>query len=341
MYRLAELDADSAGMVRVIDYFDALVRHGADATSLLRASAALADCVVGIETTGKVGSRDVLRCDRRGQWSPLPQLAPTTAKDIVLGDVVAGRVWIERPGEKLPLDDMLVDRMALTAASILQPRRPLTDTEQTRNLLFPVDEFAVLTACAALRIEPSTAVRVLVSTMAGGVRLPMSADPAPGRSTGIEMAGEHLDLVLDSRLRESELYQAAATHSACVGISLAAKASDAHLLVGTARFARSQTSERTPVVYADDLGALVLLTPGPRIDHARIPDIVRALELSKSESGIELLATLRVYLRSGTLRAAADSMHCTTAVWRTGSPSCRIMSGSASMRSRIGRAQWP
>ena len=28
MYRLAELDADSAGLVRVINYFDALVRHG-------------------------------------------------------------------------------------------------------------------------------------------------------------------------------------------------------------------------------------------------------------------------------------------------------------------------
>lgn len=309
MYRLAELDADSAGLVRVIDYFDALVRHGADTASLLRASAALADCVVGIETSGKFGSLDVRRCDPRGQWSPWPQLAPTTAKDIVIGDVVAGRVWIERSGDHLPLDEMLVDRMALTAASILQPRRPLTDAEHTRNLLLPMDEFAVLTACASLRIDPSAPVRVLVSTLVGGARLPISYEATPGQATGIEIDGDHLNLVLDSRLSTPELAEAAASHGARVGISLAVKASEAHRFLGTARFARSQASDCTPVVNADDLGALVLLASGPKIDHTRIPDVVHALDLRESDTGLELLATLRVYLRSGTLRAAADSMH--------------------------------
>lgn len=309
MYRLAELDADSAGLVRVIDYFDTLVRHGADIASLLRASATLADCVVGIETSGKFGSRDTRRYDPRGQWSPWPQRTRTTAKEIVIGDVVAGRVWIERLGDRVPLDEMLVDRMALTAASILQPRRPLTDAEHSRNLLLPMDEFAVLTACTALRIDPSTCVRVVVTKSGADPRLSVFADATPGRATGVEIDGDSLRLILDpgpSRPISSDGNTARLTYA---GISLASKASEAHLVIGTARFARDQASKCTPVVNADDLGALVLLAPGPKVEHVRVKDMTNALGLQTSETGVQLLATLRAYLRCGTLRATADSMH--------------------------------
>jgi len=307
MYRLAELDADSAGLVRVIDYFDALVRHGADTVALMRASAILANCVVGIETTGKSGNLDVRRCDPHGAWSPQPERLPSVTKDVVVGDTVVGRVWIERQGEQLPLDEMLVDRMALTAASILQPRRSLTDAEHTRNLLVSADERVVLAACASLRIEPSTMVRVLVST-GGGLAIPGEA--ALGRATSIELDGDHLALVLDAHLpQQLPVFTAAATSTRTrAGVSLAARASEIHLLVASAQFARSQTSESAPVVNADDLGALVLLAPGPKVGHERIPDIVHALALRGSESGGELLETLKVYLQAGTLRAAADAM---------------------------------
>ncbi|MFJ5956328.1 helix-turn-helix domain-containing protein [Paenarthrobacter sp. NPDC092416] len=307
MYRLAELDADSAGLVRVIDYFDALVRHGADTVALMRASAALANCVVGIETTGKSGNLDVRRCDSRGNWSPQPVRPRTVMKDIMIGDAVVGRVWIERIGDQLPLDEMLVDRMALTAASILQPRRPLTDAEHTRNLLVSVDQVAVLTACASLRIEPSTTVRVLVSS---GEGLAIPREAAPGRATGIEMDGDHMGLVLDSYLplHLPELAAAASAAHARVGVSLAAEASEIHLLVASAQFAKCQTSGATPVVSADDLGAMVLLAPGSKVGQERIPDMVRALEVRSSEHGVELLETLKVYLQSGTLRTAADAL---------------------------------
>ncbi|MEU2001695.1 helix-turn-helix domain-containing protein [Rhodococcus sp. NPDC019627] len=309
MYRLAELDADSAGLVRVIDYFDALVRHGADTASMLRASAALADCVVGIDISGWSGSSEPRRCDPRGRWSPQPRLAPSASKDVVVDDVVVGSVWIERSGASLPLDDMLVDRMALTAAIILQPRRVLTDAEHTRNLLFPMDELAVLTSCAALRIEPSTPVRVLVYTAGGGARLPLPGELAPGRSTEIEVDGDSLMLVAESFVPTPEFADVARSRSVQVGLSLASAASDANTLVGTAKFARSQASEPEPIGNADDLGALNLLIGGQSLAHAAIPDLVHAAELRDSEQGSELLATLRVYLRSGTLRAAAESMH--------------------------------
>ncbi|MFF2028636.1 hypothetical protein ACFVW2_43560, partial [Streptomyces sp. NPDC058171] len=94
-----------------------------------------------------------------------------------------------------------------------------------------------------------------------------------------------------------------------IGISLAATASTIHLYVGSAYFALSQTSDEQRFVDAAELGALNLLAPGNSLAHESIPDLIRAHELTDTESGAELLSTLRVYLRSGTLRAAADRMH--------------------------------
>ncbi|MCD2107163.1 helix-turn-helix domain-containing protein [Rhodococcus erythropolis] len=315
MYRLAELDADSAGLVRVIDYFDALVRHGSDTASLLRASAQLADCVVGIEIVEHGRSKKNLRrCDPRGQWSPEPQFPPSMARDITVDDEVLGRVWIERPGAHLPLDEMLVDRMALTAAIILQPRRLPTEAEHTRNLLFPMDELAVLTSCAGLGIEPHTPVRVVATkavsdTADGTAHLVISQDCTPGKAAGIEADGEYLNLVAGSFAPTPELSEAALSSSIRAGISLAASASEVNTILSTARFARAQASATTPIVNAEDLGALNLLAPGSHIDHSRIPDLVLAKEIGNTKQGLELLETLRAYLQSGTLRAAADAMH--------------------------------
>ena len=204
--------------------------------------------------------------------------------------------------------------MALTASIILQPRRLPTEAEHTRNLLFPMDELAVLTSCAGLGIEPQTPVRVMatkaVSDTAGGTaHLVISQDCTPGKAVGIEADGEYLNLVAGSFAPTPELSESALSSSIRAGISLAASASEVNTILSTARFARAQASATTPIVNADDLGALNLLAPGSHIDHSRIPDLVLAEEIGDTKQGLELLETLRAYLQSGTLRAAADSMH--------------------------------
>jgi len=134
------------------------------------------------------------------------------------------------------------------------------------------------------------------------------ADPANpigrtvGRSTSVSVDGEQLFLISDQIARSPN-------PSTIMGISLPVPASDAHRYVDNARFARSQACETDPVVIADRFGALNLLRMQ---DHpllrSNIPDLKHAQELMDCASGRELLDTLRVYLRCGSLRAAADTI---------------------------------
>lgn len=300
MYRLAELDADSAGLVRVIDYFDALIRHGADTTAMLRASAALADCVVGIDVVGTSGGhRQRARCDPKGRWLTQAAGERSAAKDVVVDDVVMGSVWIERAGPALALDDMLVDRMALTAAVILVPRHSPSAAEHTRSVLFPVDDIALLSSLTALHIEPTDRVRVAMSAADSP---PGPASPTAGRSVPITVD----DHVLYLLTNEPPAPPVGCSH---LGVSLALRADDIHRHLGNARFALAQASEYRPVVIADRLGALNLLDRGSSLTLSDVPDLVRANELRATPHGRELLGTLRAYLGSGSLRATADRTH--------------------------------
>ncbi|WP_255182704.1 helix-turn-helix domain-containing protein [Rhodococcus sp. WWJCD1] len=300
MYRLAELDADSAGLVRVIDYFDALIRHGADTSAMLRASAALADCVVGIDVVGTSGGhRQHARCDPKGRWLTQAVAERSETKDVVVDDVVMGSVWIERAGPALALDEMLVDRMALTAAIILVPRHIPSAAEHTRAVLFPMDDIALLSSLTALHIEPTARVRVAIAAAGSPTETSM---PTAGRSIPISV-DDHAMYLLQGEP------SAALVGSGCVGVSLALTASELHRHLGNARFALAQAGELEPVVIADRFGALNLLAKGNTLVISDIPDLVRIAELRTTTHGIELISTLRTYMGSGSLRATADRMH--------------------------------
>ncbi|MDF0531780.1 helix-turn-helix domain-containing protein [Tsukamurella sp. 8F] len=294
MYRLAELDADSAGLVRVIDYFDTLVRHGGDVAAMLRAAAALADCTVGVDVSGFPGVKPA-RCDERGRWQPHEERKPSTSADVVVSDHVVGTVWIERRGPALPLDEMLVDRMALTTAIILAPRSAPTAADHTRDLLFPMDDVSALTACSALGLGPDSAVRVAATDQV--------------RTKGIAPAGRSCAIAVDGTVLIVVSADVDSKTSARVGLSLSAPAAEIAGYVDNARFARAQATADNPVVLADELGALCLIAPGRAVPREAVPDLARATELARTPHGAELVDTLRVYLASGTLRSAAERIH--------------------------------
>ncbi|WP_240523938.1 helix-turn-helix domain-containing protein [Gordonia polyisoprenivorans] len=313
MYRLAELDADSAGMVRIIDYFDALLRHGADVTELLRASAVLADCVVGIRANGLV----TRRCTPRGEWRrPLEASAATTSRDIVLDDHCIGTVWIEGPGTALPLDEMLVDRLALTAAAIIRPHRAQSDLEQSAALLNADGAATALDACSALDVDPTLRARVVSladptdqSDHVAHVAQRLARQLSPGRLTAVATDRDHLVVVTDLDETVAALSADPAARTVACGASLESDVATLHRWVGTARLAQKHCGTTNMVFCADEIGALnLLLTVAPESLSA-IPDVARCDYVRQSKNGADLLDTLRVYLQVGTLRDTAEQMH--------------------------------
>lgn len=124
--RLSSLDADAAAAVRVIAHFQALLSGGGVAHEVLvRSTAALAGCPAGLAPARPAG----------GGESPAVRFGPDGAELPAgageAGDGVSGRrsvapagcVWLERDGGPGPLDDLVLEWLALAAG--MSPPRPV------------------------------------------------------------------------------------------------------------------------------------------------------------------------------------------------------------------------
>jgi hypothetical protein len=108
--RLSQLDSEAGGAVRVVMFYDTLMRRRVDLPALARASAGLAECLAGLRlhATGQT-----IRMSPDGRPAPGgPSPASTTAPITLDGEEI-GTVWLERPGPPGPLDDLLLDRLAI------------------------------------------------------------------------------------------------------------------------------------------------------------------------------------------------------------------------------------
>ena len=108
LLRLSALDADAAAAVRVIAHFEALLGSGVlDAAALVRSTAGLAECPAG----WRPADGETLRFGPDG--IPAAGEPPFFSGELDLGP--AGRVWLERPGRAGPLDDLVLEWMAIAA----------------------------------------------------------------------------------------------------------------------------------------------------------------------------------------------------------------------------------
>jgi hypothetical protein len=116
LLRLSALDADAEAAVRVIAYFDRLVESGATTREAVRATAALAECAAGwADATGAT-----YRVAPDGAELPA-ETAGEPSRSVPVDPAGAGaaggnaaRVWLERAGGSAPLDDLVLERLALT-----------------------------------------------------------------------------------------------------------------------------------------------------------------------------------------------------------------------------------
>ncbi|UOX91888.1 helix-turn-helix domain-containing protein [Amycolatopsis sp. FBCC-B4732] len=300
LLRLSGLDADAENAVRVIGFFDRLITARADLDTLVRTTADLAGCPVGVHAPGRGLS---LRAAPGGEVSA-PGTAPTGSAVRSLEGGVA--VWVARAGAPLPLDDMLLERFAIATAILLEhsgvPTPELGDPALVELAL--TEDAGTAERSRALHLlgfGPSARLRVL-ATVGGEV-------PA-GRSA--LLGNVRAVLVADApRSPAGSGAQATATPAGHrVGVGPVVPAIEVARSWAAARTALKFTSDGDPVVSWERLGSLAAfegaLSPA---GLAELAD-VRALDRLAAEThGEDTLAALEALCATGSARKAAAVLH--------------------------------
>ncbi|MFD1933312.1 MULTISPECIES: PucR family transcriptional regulator [Nonomuraea] len=296
--RLSHLDPHIEGAIRVVAFYDTLMRRRVDLPALARASAGLAECVAGIRLSG---TGRVIRMAPDGREASAPPSPASTTAPITLDEEKIGTVWLERPCPPSPLDEVLLERLAIAAAAVVERYGPARTTMADPALVELVisadsDEAARARALRLLGFAADLPVRVLA------VRSRLPLDQIGG-------------LVCPAR-------QVKAAPLADVGVILATTVDLARFPAGVragvgaagspdrswrqARTALRFTTPRRPVVHHDDLGALALLAEIPQDAVRDNADVAAIARMAGNPDDLE---TLDAYCATGSLRQAADLLH--------------------------------
>ncbi|MEV5834558.1 helix-turn-helix domain-containing protein [Nocardia sp. NPDC052112] len=296
--RLSQLDVEAEGALRVVMFYDTLMRRRVDLPALARASAVLAECVTGIRLHG---TGRVIRFAPDGREASGPPPTASTTTPITLDEEEIGTVWLERTDMSRSLDELLLERLAIAAAAVVERYGPARTTMADPALVELVvsadsDEAARARALRLLGFAADLPVRVVA------VRSPLPLDqvgglicPArPVKAAPLADVGVILATTVDP-----DRFPA----SVRAGIGAADRPDRSWRAARTAlRFA----TVRSPIVHYDDLGALALLAQVP-------PDAVRenadVAAIARMASNPEDLATLDAYCATGSLRRAAELLH--------------------------------
>jgi hypothetical protein len=296
--RLSNLDSEAEGVVRVVMFYDTLMRRRVDLPALVRASAGLAECVAGIRLHG---TGRVIRMALDGRAAPDPQAPASTTAPITLDDEEIGVVWLERPGQSGPLDDALLDRLAIAAAAVVERYGPARTTMADPALVELVisadsDEAARARALRLLGFGADLPIRVIA------VRSPRPLDQVGGLvcPTHPVKAAPVADVgVILATTVDASRFPAGVHAGIGAADSPARSWREAHTAL---RF----TTPRQPVVHYAGLGALALLAHVPE-DTARTNVDVAAI--ARTAGNPDDLETLDAYCTTGSLRRAAELLH--------------------------------
>lgn len=302
--RLSGLDPYVDGAIRIVAFYDTLMRRRVDLPALARASAGLAECVAGIRLHG---TGRVIRVAADGRAAADPSSGPSspapafTTVPITLDEEEIGTVWLERPGAPNQLDEVLLERLALATATAVERYGPARTTMADPALVELVisadsDEAARARALRLLGFTPGRPVQVLAVRS----RLPLDRIAGlvcPGstvKAAPLAGVGAVLATTVD-RTRFPEGVRA--------GIGSAESPDRSWRQARTAvRF----TTPRRPVVHHDDLGAVALLA---RVGDQALRDNTDIAAIARIAGNPEDLETLDAYCATGSLRRAAELLH--------------------------------
>jgi hypothetical protein len=253
LLRLSALDANAENAVRVISFFDELVARRVDVDTLVRAASQLAECPVGVGEP--VPSGAAVRY--------LPDDTP---------------VWLGRPTPGLALDEIVLERLAIAAAILLNhPSAPPTGLGDAAlvELALSVNagEAERSRALHLLGMRPQA--RLTVLAVAGtAARIADGRTAELGALHAVLVPGEVPDLDLEPDTR--------------VGVAVAA-AIDAPTAWRHARTAVRFAGHGPRVVRWDDLGAVAVLAALRRADIAEVADVATLDRIAEDQGTIEVL----------------------------------------------------
>ncbi|TXK41603.1 helix-turn-helix domain-containing protein [Nonomuraea sp. C10] len=283
--RVSALDTEAGAAVRVIAYFDRLVQAHAGLEAIVRGAAMLAGCPACLSDPDR-HLRIRVRADGEREDHRTAPDPGWPAHHVGSG---AAALRLERPGRAGPVDAIVLERAAAAARDVLDrtwgraPARPGEDPALVELLL---DAAAPPQArlIAARRLNLAGDVRVRAVAEEGG-RARIERDPViiadrPGeKRQGVGPAVPVPELPESWRL-------------ARVALRLAAEG--------------SAQDPGPRVVFADELGGLMVLAAAARPDGEAVPDVL-ALERAGSAAPWTL-ATLHAVAYAQSLRAAATEL---------------------------------
>lgn len=297
--RLSALDPHAEGAIRVVTFYDTLMRRRVDLPALARASASLAECAAGIRLHG---TGQVVRVCPEGREAPGPPADAATVAPITVDGEEIGTAWLERPGPPSPLDEVVLERLAIAAAAVVERYGPARTTVADPALVELVtsadsDTMARARALRLLGFAADQAVQVVV------VRTQLPLDRVgrlvcPGRlvrAAQLADVGVLLATTVDPGARLPADLRA--------GIGTAG---DPHRSWQGARTALRFTTAHRPVVHHDELGAIALLAHVPEGLVRDNPDVV---VIDRIAGDPDDLRTLDAYCATGSVRRAAETLH--------------------------------
>ncbi|OEJ23383.1 ABC transporter substrate-binding protein [Streptomyces agglomeratus] len=296
--RLSGLDPYVDGAIRIVAFYDTLMRRRVDLPALARASAGLAGCVAGVRlhSTGRA-----IRIAPDGSPASEPAEPASSTAPITLDEEEIGTAWLERPGQPSQLDEVLLDRLAIAAAAAAERYGPARTTMADPALVelvicsdsdeavraralrllgfaadlplhvvavrseFPLDQIGALVCPARpVKAAPLADVGVILATTVDPTRLPASSRAGIGAAESPDRSWRQARTAL--------------------------------------RFA----TPREPVIRYADLGALALLAEIPQDTARDNADVAAIARLAGSREDLE---TLDTYCATGSQRRAADLLH--------------------------------
>jgi hypothetical protein len=323
--RLSALDPGAESAVRIIDFFDGLTRNRADHDALVRAAASLADCPTGLRDNG---GKVLAYFDAKGHRITASPPDDGLVERRFGSSVSGGTVWLERPGGMEPLDDMLLERMAVAADIILDRRRggggsTLDDPALIRTLVSPrsrdVDKADAARVLGLTGDVIMLAARLAIRDAQRLLRLARSLEHDLGRPVRAAAIDETTAaFVVDAAAADAlgkVLVKLLAVGDR-VGAGSRRRPQEAHLSWRAANQAlvfavagRATASSAAALVRSDDIGPLLPLASLPRADLLALPDVVALRCLAESRAGRDVIATVECLTSIRSVRQVASAMH--------------------------------